>query len=156
MSRLGDIGTASSKYDKLPALILEYDEHLDHVEERIAIKGKGLEAANVENAAWQVFYDQKRVEMRTVLKYMTMEIERVRGKLYKHLKEGGSNRELGEREINQYINQEESYLHMKQLQLEVEELYEKYKTVIDAFTTRGYALRNITELRISQLEGAII
>ncbi len=155
MSRIGDIGTASSKYDKLPALLLEYDEHLDLVEERIEIKGKGLEQANIENASWQVFYDQKRVELRTVLHFMTMEVERVRGKLYKNLKEGASNRELGEREIHQYINNEDAYLRMKQMQLEVEELYEKYKTVVAAFTTRGYALNNVTKLRIAQMEGMV-
>lgn len=155
MSRIGDIGTAETKYSKLPALLIEYDEYLDLVEERIAIKGKGLEHANVENAAWQVFYDQKRVELRTVLHFMTLEVERVRGKLYRSLKEG-QNFSLGEREINQYINNEDAYLRMKQMQLEVEELYEKYKTVIAAFTTRGYALKNVTELRIAQMEGTII
>ncbi len=160
MSRIPDLSSdpnaeGEAKYDLLPDLIAEYDDFLDEVETNMSIKGKGLEEANVENAAWQVRYDQKRVELRTLIKYFEMEINRVRGKLYQKFREGHSIA-LGEREINNYINKEPAYLRVKGYQMEIDELYEKYKTVVEGFTARGYALNNITKLRVAQLEGVAL
>ena len=152
MSRIPDLGT---KFAKLPSVLAEYDSALDDVEELIRIKGKKLEGANMENPTWQSYYDQKRIELKTLTDYMDMEVARVRGKLFRSYKEGHS-RELNERETNQYVNNEEAYLNMYQLYLEVKEMLEKYKAVVDAFTTRGYALNNITKIRVASLEDVIL
>ncbi len=153
MSRIPDLGT---KFAKLPDVLAEYDSALDDVEELIRIKGKKLEGANMENPTWQSYYDQKRIELKTLTDYMDMEVARVRGKLFGGYKKGKFSYELNEREINQHINNEEAYLNMYQLYLEVKEMLEKYKAVVDAFTTRGYALNNITKIRVASLEDVIL
>jgi hypothetical protein len=151
-SKVPEIG---DKFEKLPAVLAEYDKALEDIEKQIEIKGKGLEGANMENPTWQSYYDQKRIELKTLTDFMDLEVSRVRGKLFRKYKESHS-RELNEREINQYINNEEAYLIKYQMYLEVKEMLQKYQAVVDAFTTRGYALNNITKARVASLEDVIL
>jgi hypothetical protein len=152
MSRVPDLG---EKFKNLPTVLSEYDKALEDVEDLLTIKGKKLEGANMENPTWASYYDQKRVELKTLTDFFDMEVARVRGKLFRSYTEGHS-RELNEREKNQYINNEDAYLTTYQMYLEVKEMLEKYKAVVDAFTTRGYALNNITKIRVASLEDVIL
>ena len=147
-SRIPELGKSIAK---LPQILREYEAAISEAEEIIKVKGKKLEAANVENAPWQHFYDQKRIELYTLVKYLESEVARVRSKLFRSYKENHSI-ELSEREIGRYIDGEKAYLDMNELYLEVKEMYEKYQGIVNAFTVRGYALNNITKIRVASLE----
>ena len=120
MSKIADLG---KDYKNLPALLEAYENDLSNAKHQLEIKGKKLEIANSENSAWLHYYDQRRVELHTLVKYFQTEEERVRGSIFKSYKENMS-RALGEREINRYIDHEEAYLYVHSLLIEVEELYE--------------------------------
>lgn len=148
MSRIPDLG---KHHAKLPDILDEYEQAIGDAEALIKIKGKKLENANIENPAWQHYYDQKRIELYTLVKYFEQEVQRVKSKLFRSFKENHSI-ELSEREISRYIESEKAYLDMNELYLEVKELYEKYQGIVNDFTTRGYALNNITKIRVASLE----
>lgn len=143
------------KFEKLADVLSDYDKELDNIEDILSLKNKTVEKANMENPTWQSYYDQKKIELGILNKYFEMEVARVRGKLFYRMKENNQV-SLNEREINQYINNEEAYLDIYQISLEVREMYQKYTAVIEAFKTRGYALNNITKLRVASLEDAIL
>lgn len=147
MSRIPDLG---EKNAKLPALLAEYESELDAIEERLRIKGKLLEVAQQEQCAWPMFYEARRVELKTLVKYFDDQVSKVRGTLVRRYTENYS-RSLGERAMNSYIDADEAYLKMRELYLEVEELYEKYAAIADAFTKRGFALRDLTTAKVNQL-----
>jgi hypothetical protein len=147
LSRIADLG---KKYEKLPAIIAEYDAHLDEAQSRIAIKGKIIEEALKEQAAWPVFYDEKRRELNTLVKFLDAKVSYVRGKLTRDYTERYS-RELSDRVKDKYIDNEDEYMSIYEVYLEVLELAEKYDAVVDAFKVRGFALRDITQLRIAQM-----
>jgi len=130
---------------------MDYDGLLSEAEEHLAIKGKSLERANVENSSWQHYYDQKKIELHTLAKYFDMEISRIRGKMFRQYKETHS-MELSDREINRYIDNEKAYLDVYELYLEVKELYEQFESVVNAFTSRAFLLNNITKIRVASLE----
>lgn len=148
MSRIPDVG---KKLENLVSVLAEYDEPLKDTADLINLKGKQVAAANTENPSWQLFYDQKRIELNSLVRLLEREVQRVRSTLYRSYKESHS-RELSEREINKYIDSEQAYLDMFEILLEVKELSEKYQAVVDAFTTRGYALNNLTKLYVGGLE----
>lgn len=148
MSRIADLG---KDYKNLPALLEAYENDLLNAKNQLEIRGKKLEIANSENSAWLHYYDQRRVELHTLVKFFVAEEERVRGSLFKSYKENYS-RALGEREINKYIDNEEKYTYVHSLLLEVEERYELYQSTVNAFISRNYALSNITKIRVAQLE----
>lgn len=152
MSRIGDIGVGGAN---LVAVLAEYDKHLTELEPRISLKGKTIEAANKEQVAWYLFYDQKRAELDTLAKYMWTRVERERSILLKKYTEVYS-KVLSERAKDKYIDKDEEFLVINELYLEVYELHEKYKSVVEAFKARGFALRNIGALRIASLQDGIL
>ena len=149
------INQTGKKFEKLPAILSEYDNELDLVESRLALENMTIERANMENPTWLSFYDQKKVELKILNDYMEMKVNQVRGRLFARYKENNMVA-LNATEINQYINNEEAYIEQFELLLEVQEVYEKYKQTIEAFNARGYALNNITKLRIASLEDAVL
>ncbi len=139
--------------DKIYDLLEMYDAESAEYKENLRIKGKTHGEANRENASWLAYYDERRVELQSVKNYLEMEIAKIRGKLFKAYTEGHmSNVALGERAKDKYIDQEPEYLKRKRAFLEVEELLEKYKSIIRAFEQRGYDLRNLTQLKVAAVD----
>lgn len=137
----------------IPAFYQEYKSILEQAGQNLHIEGKTLEFANREQSSWISYYYQRKVEVEYIVKRLDTRVDATRGEIYRKYKERHS-RELGEREINRYIDADPEYIKIKELYLMVWELWEKYKAVCDAFTQRGFSLRNITEARIAQMENA--
>lgn len=148
MSRIIDLGL---NYSKLPTLIAEYEDAFANVEEHLKLTGKILDTALKEQGAWIIYYAQRRAELKTVLKYLDDRVSAVRGALAKRYVENYP-RSLGERVMSSYIDSEPEYLNIRELYLEVEDLYARYDAAVDAFEKRGYALRDITNARIHSLQ----
>lgn len=149
IERLGD------DYQNLPDILDEYERGLGLVEQNLNIKGKSLQAANVEQPSWQLYYDTRRSELYSLVKYFEAKMSATRGKLYKKYTEKYT-RELSERGKDKYIDNEETFLSQNEIYLEIKETYEKYVAVCDAFRARGYALNNITKIRVASLEDVLI
>lgn len=147
----------SQNYDILPELIEEYELIIDEEEvaKRLAIKGKVLETANTEQAGWQFYYETRKAEVYSIVKWLEAKLAAVRGRYFKKYTENYS-RELNDRTKDKYIDNETEVLNQLEVYLQVKELHEKYEAVCDAFKSRGFALRNITEIRIRSLEDTII
>ena len=152
MSRIPDLGKG---YANLPNIINSYQEELILAKDRLAIKGKPYGTAQHEQCTWPNFYDQRKVELKTLVKFFESRVAAVRGRLVKRYNEN-SNRVLGERMMQSYIDHEEDYLNIHELSLEINELYEQYQAVCDAFTKRGFALRGINDALVHNFTSAII
>lgn len=147
MSRIADLG---SGYKNLPALIAEYEAEIDAAPERLTLKGKTLAEALKEQCSWPMFYEVRKAEVKTLVKYIEAQVEKVRGQLGRRYKDNLS-LDVGERMLNSFINSEAEYLKVNELRLEVEELYEKYSAMDKAFDKRGFALRDMTTAKVNQL-----
>lgn len=161
MSRIADLGDNKStetkdKYKNLAKILGDYMNDLSEAEENLKIEGKSLEKANRENASWKFYYRQRLVELSTLTKYFEREIDRVRGKLFRSYSPPNFNIDLSDRAKDKYIDNEQAYLDINELFLEVKEIRDSYEAIVDAFTDRGYALKNITQARIAQLEDALL
>jgi hypothetical protein len=141
--------------ERLPDLLVVYKEDIQNYKKHLETKGKPIGEANRENASWLAFYDERRIELRVIIKYIEMDIARVRGKLYKSFTEG-YHVDLGERAKEKYIDQEEEYLKRKRALIQIEEMYEKYQSIVSAFMQRGYDLRNLTQLKVAAIDNVEI
>jgi len=142
-------------YKNLPDILAEYEKGLDEVKQNLEIKGKLLEAANAEHPAWQLYYESRKADLRSLVKFFEARLLSARGKLYRKYTET-YNRELSDRQKDKYIDNEDTYLNLLEIFLEIEEVYKKYEAVSSAFQSRGYALNNITKIRVASLEDVII
>jgi hypothetical protein len=149
------IAAMGKECQHLPAIIEQYEEDLEDAEKHISIKGKTLEGANVEHASWMSYYDQKRVELSALMKFLEREVERIRGKLWVQYTEKMS-LALNTRDKENYINNEPAYLAKQEQYLMVKEIHDKYSSLVDAFKSRGFALNNIVKLRTSAIENEVI
>jgi hypothetical protein len=152
MSKISELGEG---YKNLPIILEAYNNAFKDIEANLEIRGKSLEKANMENAALKYYYAHRLSELGTLTKFFEQEVARVRGKLFRGLTEA-NNRELGERAKEQYINNEAAYLRANELYLEVKEVRDMYEAGVEAFTTRGYSLNNITKIRVAQLEDDLL
>ena len=144
------ITSLGSRYENLPAILQRYEEDIDEAEGRIKIQGKTLAVANREQAGWASYYDTRKVELKALVKLFESRVSSVRGRLFRKYTENAS-RELSDRAKDKYIDHDEEYTNIYDMLLEVEEIYEKMAAIVEAFKTRGYALRNLTDLVVNQL-----
>lgn len=151
MSKIDKLGI---NFANIPNLIAEYETALEEATRILPVKGKTLDAALKEQTS-VVFFDERRAEIKTLVKFMEIQVAKVRGGLVRRFNENHA-KSLGERMINSYVDNEDSYVSMHELLLEVEELYEKYTAVVEAFNKRGFALRDITQARISDVHDSIL
>ena len=123
-------------YKNLPDILAEYEKGLDEVEPHLVIRGKNLEAANAEHAAWQLNYESRRADLYSLKKYFEARTAAARGRLFKKYTET-YNRELSDTQKNKYIDNDDIYLRQYEVYLEIREVYEKYKAVCGAFNRVG-------------------
>lgn len=141
-------------YKNLDRILTPYIQDLVEKDDNIRLKGKNLELANKEQVAWLSYYDERRIELETYVKFFDSEIARVRSIVFKEMEQYP--RELSDRSKEKYIDSNETYLSVYETYLSVKELYNHYVCIVDTFRSRGFALKNITDIRINSLEDVII
>lgn len=151
---MSKIDALKKDFSRLPDVLEEYDEYLEKARVMLPIAGKTLDTAQKEQCGGYAFFDERRAELKTLVKFMTAQVDKVRGELTRKYMSGS--RDMGERIIAKYIDSEPSYLSMYELLLEVEEVYDKYNAVVEAFTKRGYALKDLTAARIAEIHNVTI
>jgi len=161
MSKIAELGDKTSsdnklRYKNLPKILGQYLDELNEAEQNLQIKGKSLENANKENPSWRYYYNQRLVELNTLVKYFESEIERVRGKLFRSYSPPNFNIDLSDRAKEKYIDHEEAYLAINEIYLEVKEVRDAFQAIVDAFQDRSYALNNITKIRVATLENDLL
>lgn len=148
MSKITELGPENAN---LPTLVVQYEVDLEAAEANLKISGKTLDVALREQATWPIYYSQRRAELKSLMKYLDTKVSAVRGTIARRYVENYS-RTLGERVMNSYIDAEPEYIKAYQLYLEIAELYEKYDSVCEAYTIRGFALRDLTTARVNSIQ----
>ena len=136
-------------------LLEPYWAGLSQAEANLSLTGKPLGIANQEQVAWQSYFDEKRIQLNGLLKLLNQKVDAKKGELWKSYTEK-SKRELNSTDKVQYVNANPAYHTIQQLQLEVQEIYDRYQSICDAFKMRGFALRNLTDLYINSLQDTVL
>lgn len=139
----------------LPQILDHYEEILVDWAENLKIEGKTLELANREQPGWLAYYDECRIQLKSVVKYIEDQVEKVRGEEWVRYTEKYS-RELSYKDKDRYVCKETTYLSKREILHEATELYDRFDGIVRAFEARGYALKNITEARIHQLSDVVL
>jgi len=145
------IDRIKNDFSILPDLIESYEKEYDEAVDIIKINEGEINEANRRHAGHQLYYDQKKVELHSLVKFMDMKVNVVKSSLYVSYTQT-HDRDLTETGKKTYIEGESAYLDMYQLSLEVKELHEKYQALGNAFQSRGYAINNLTKLAIASIE----
>lgn len=126
---------------------------LSDVEKNLNLDGKSLEQANKEQAGWMSYYDQRRIELNTYAQFLKLEIGNVEAALFHAMR--NYPQDLSDTNKKLYIKKEPQYLDISMKYHTVVELQKRYESAVEAFKHRGFALRNITDLRCASLEDTV-
>lgn len=142
-------------YKNLDDVLAPYITALENKDDDIRIKGKTIQQACREQPSLLAYYDERKVELYTYVRFFEKEIKRIRSNLYKSYLENYS-RDLTDRSIEKYIDGEKAYLHVKEKYDGVLELYQVYDSIVETFKNRGYSLNNITKIYTSALQDTVL
>lgn len=140
---------------KLYKVLADYEDHLEKAEGHLKITGKTLAQVNKEHASWQYYFSARKVEIKILYEYVEQCLEHLRGKLYVKYNEK-HNKSLTHQQIDRYIDKDDDYLEMFEILLAVRESRDNFQAVVEAFQSRGYNIKNLTELHIHAIQNDII
>ncbi len=138
------------------AILDDYRIIRDEADAILEIEGKTIRRALMEQTSWQSYYDQKRGELKSLLKYFNeVVMGPIRGSKWKDLTEE-SNISLSQKDKEYYLRTYTEIVDLETVYIILEELYYEFDAICEAFRSRGYALKHISELMIAQIEDSII
>lgn len=139
------------QFKNLPEVLEEYEARLKGWQVNVKIDGKNIEAANIEQASWLAYYDEMKVELRTLVDFMDMKVKEVRGILTSVIMKNSS-LDTNERTRERMIDAEPDYLRIYQNYLLAKEVYNMADMVTNQFIQRAYALNNLVKIRIAGIQ----
>lgn len=134
----------------------KFENAISDAEPLFDIEGKRLEQLNRDLPNNLLKYKQLLKEIKYIADYVSdVYLAKISSQKYKEINEK-SHRALTQREIQIYIDSDESYVETKELALEVELVKEKIVSIVEAFEQMNWSLKNITQLRINEMQDSII
>ena len=135
----------------LPEILEGYETKLQGWQDNVKIDGKNIEAANIEQASWLAYYDEIKVELRTLVEYLEMKEKEVRGRLTMEIIKNAS-LDHNERTRERLIDAEPEYIRMHSNFLLAGEVYRMADMIVNQFLQRAYALNNLVKIRVAQIQ----
>lgn len=139
----------------VPAALDYYGELLKDATRDINLRNKSLQQANVEQVSYLAYYDQIKVDLKSIHDHLELVTNKIKGQRWREFTEKSSI-DLTARDKDNYINQDPSYCTHYELYLMVKEVYTRASSVVDTFINRGYALNNITRARCSDVHDSLL
>ncbi len=139
----------------LPEIIDKYDDVVAEAEDDLRIHNKTLEEANREQPELLYKYYKLHTELRAMRKHAENLLEQKKGEVWIKVKTKHSI-DLGTRDLEQYVKKDATVMTYRKMFLVVDEMADNFEKITKAFETRGYALKNITEARIHQLNHMLL
>ena len=131
----------------IPAALKAWDAILEDekVLADVKLENKSAKEVNVEQPTGIIKYGYCAVQAKTLIDFVEIKLKQRKTFLHKKLIEN-SNHSFTDREREKLFDDDEAYLDMQILLLEVKERYGLFSNILNAYTARGFALRNINEL----------
>lgn len=146
--------TITGNINKLPDMITYYEQELADCRNDVAVRG------NIEkNLAALPGITERRFnqlqEIEAVLNFMNIQLKQTRSKMFKRYLENYQ-RELSSRDVDRYVDGEQSVVDMELLVNEVALLRNRYLGILKAVESKNFMLGHIVRLRAVGMEDATV
>lgn len=146
----GDGKLSQERYEKIPEKLAEIEYKIKNWESDIALDGKNIQAAIVEQPSLLAYYDQICVEAGYYVDLMEMMVKKVRAERIKYIRDNYS-KEYTDTAIQKVVDGDPKYINAYQIYIEVKEVYDKCKSLVEAFKQRSYSLNNLVKIYEGEL-----
>ena len=131
----------------LDASLLKIKDYKEHV----SLRGKNIEVANVEQASYLAYYDEIRVDLKSLLAYYEVKVRESKAAAWKLINDN-SQIDHSDREKDILINNNISYQKVNRIYLEIKEMHDTLDSICEQFRNRAFTLNNIVKIRTAALE----
>lgn len=149
------ISEASQNLLSVLNYVKRYEEALLEAPSLFQIEGRKLEHVNRTLPGHLARYDEMCNELKTLEEFLEKKKDAIISPLWKKYNEKYS-RQLSQRDIQAYIAGEQDVVTITELILEIKLLKEQFSSVVKALEQMGWSLKNIVELRIHELQDAVL
>jgi hypothetical protein len=140
----------------LHQILLSYGELLKKESIKdISVGGKTIQYANQEQASLFSYYDQIRVELETICDYIDLKCREVKAASIKSILKN-SEKSYGERILEKMVDENPKFIDIQKKLIKAKEMYLLSKSIVQSIEHRGYALNNITKIKVAAIEETIL
>jgi hypothetical protein len=139
---------------ELPVFFDAWQKEIDGAEPIFKIEGERLEKLARDLPHHQVFYSQRALEARAIVKWLEIQKGRSEARYVKNY--NNSPRALGAKEQAQYLQGEKEIVEWNQLIVEAELKRGQLEEIVEAIKQMGWMIGNITKLRVAEMQDAVV
>lgn len=150
------IDDLSEDLSNLDTIISTYSSVLNReLKQDVELKNKTIQLCNQEQPSLYSYYDQLRVEIEILNDYLEIKVKETKMKVIRLIIEK-SDKTYGERMLERMADDHPSFVAIQKKALRTKELYMKARSAVSSFEQRGYALNNITKIRVAAIQDTVI
>lgn len=138
------------EFTNLDKILEAYQTRLDGWQENLIVDGKTLAKANNEQPSWLAFYDEIKVELKTLEDFFEMKVREVRGQVLGYILTNAK-QELQDRARERMIDADPKYVKIYTMYLEVKALCSLAETIVNDFRDRAWVIDRCVKIQIAAL-----
>ncbi len=135
---------------KIPDCIDYYNNELENVGLEVSMKGN-VERTSREMPGIVAYRFNQLQELEGILEHLNIEMRRERGRLFRKYLEHYE-RALSSRDVDKYVDGEQSVLDLQGLINEIAFVRNKYHGLMKALEAKQFQINNVIKLRVAGLE----
>lgn len=150
------IDDLSEDLSNLDTIIATYSSVLNReLKQDIELKNKTIQLCNQEQPSLYSYYDQLRVEIEILNDFLEIKVKETKMKTIRTILEK-SDKTYSVSMLERMADDHPAYMQMQRKALKTKELYMKARSAVSSFEQRGYALNNITKIRVAAIQDTVI
>lgn len=135
--------------------IKEFEQKLENWKEDVRLDGKKIEVAIVEQPSLLAYYDQIASEAEYYMEVVDLHVKKIRAERMVYIKENYS-REYTDSAIQKVIEGDKNYQSAYLIYLSMKSVYDKAKSIVEAFKQRSYSLNNLVKIYENEISDITI
>ena len=152
---LFDLGEKNEQLaQQLPEFFAKWEREIDEAAPIFNLDGMRLELVARNIPHHQVFYAQRAIEARAVVKWLENQKARAESRYVKNY--NNSPRALGVKEQAQYLQGEKEIVELNQLIIQAALHQQSFDEIVEAVRQLGWMVGHIVKLRVAELQDSII
>lgn len=134
------------------AIINDYEKKLSGWEKNVSLDNKNIERVNIEQSSWLAYYDEIKVNLKTMVEYFEYLLKNQKAQDIRVLMRT-SEKALTDRMLDKLAEESQDYNDIFMVYLEIKELYLLADSIVNQLYQRAYAINNIVKIREKELQG---
>lgn len=133
-------------------IINDYEKKLSGWEKNVSLDNKNIERVNIEQSSWLAYYDEIKVNLKTMAEYFEYLLKNQKAQDIRVLMRT-SEKALTDRMLDKLAEESQDYNDIFMVYLEIKELYLLADSIVNQLYQRAYAINNIVKIREKELQG---